>query len=132
MLHNGNQYNQHALGFGEYGDMIFASFRYMQYTPENCNSWDKILIGNGSWGQCVTISNLNSSDYADTWVTAYFEYDQSSGAVSLDIGGTKTTVAQGIVPLKYRKAFTSVTLTTGGWFTGHWMKIDHIKVIKLD
>lgn len=138
-------HNMHAGGSNFHPSILLESaagvypvnvqFLRSSYGPDYCSAagnFDrvKLAVDNASANWCATtvFSTIASSSLYDKWTTAIIEYDRDTGLVTVDMDGNGSVDLQTTVPLANRKAITGVSIHPFGWYTGHWHKIDSIKI----
>ena len=69
-----------------------------------------------------------SAAYYDKWVTTVVEFNRSTGEITVDIENDGTIDMRGIVRSDIANILKNVGFTTYGWWTGHYMRLDNIKI----
>jgi hypothetical protein len=104
------------------------------YGPDYCSQASNFdrprLIVWSTADSCASsvFSSVPSSSFYDHWSTAVVDYDMESGLVTVDLDNDGIIDMHATVPLASRVPATSVTLHGYGWFTGHWHRVDAIKI----
>ncbi len=128
-------YLESAVGVGTAN----LSWRKSDYGPDYCNNaanFNKVQLLTGwktddSWDEMCAkevYSSALSSSFYDRWSTAVLDYDMTTGLVTVDLENDGTIDMQAVVPEAHRLAATGVGLHGFGWWTGHWQRIDEIKI----
>jgi hypothetical protein len=73
-------------------------------------------------------SDVPSSSFYDRESKAILDVDMDTGAVKVDLDADGTIDMQATLSPELRKAVTGVGLHGFGWYTGHWHRINHVKV----
>ena len=74
------------------------------------------------------INMKRSVTYYDKWITTVVEFNRSTGELTVDIENDGTIDMHGIVPSDVAKVLSFVGFGTYGWWTGHYMRLDNIKI----
>lgn len=123
-----------SIGFGSSDSQKGFGVTWMKsyWGPDYCNDsnyFNKIQIGNTTGTSCnATFTDLTSSDYFDTWITSIINYDLTTGLISLDVDGDGVVDYNATQVEDRRGAIQSIRLSPYGWWTGHYHKIDYIKI----
>ena len=112
--------------------IVMLYWQKSSYTPDNCNdsaNYNRVRLRAG-WGNCNNdvYADAVSDSFYDRWTTAVLEYDMSTGIITADLDNDGTTDIQTTVPVEYRVPITGVGLNAYGWNTGHWHRIDEIRI----
>lgn len=104
------------------------------YATDYCSSAAKfdrvrlVVAQAGNWCDTAVFSSMASSSFYDRWSTAVLDYDMDVGLVTIDLDNNGTIDMQATVPSASRVPATGVGLHGFGWYTGHWQRVDAIKV----
>ena len=118
-----------------------SGFMYIEYQKSsysgnycyNSVNYNKIVVKDaGPFGSnCFLVSDVSASDYYDKWITSYLTYDAISGEISVDIGNDGILEVAGTVPIERRSAINRLFISSSGWYTGHYHKIDWIEITSI-
>lgn len=135
-MHPGNTYFMPAVllesSAGTY--VTYMNWLRSSYAPDYCSkagAYDKVRLvvdTTASWCNTAVFSTNSASGYFDRWTTAAMAYDMDSGLVTVDLDNDGTPDIQATVPVAQRKAITGVSLQPFGWYTGHWHRIDAVRI----
>lgn len=112
---------------------IYVEYQKSGYSGNYCynsNNYNKIVIkDSGVFGyNCIAVSEVSASDYYDKWITSFISYDSSSGDITIDVGNDGIIELIGTLPVEKRFPIESLSITSSGWYTGHYHKLDWISV----
>ena len=135
-MHPGNTYFMPAVllesSAGTY--VTYMNWLRSSYAPDYCNkagAYDKVRLVvdiTANWCSTAVFSSNSASGYFDRWTTAVMAYDMESGMVTVDLDNNGTPDMQATVPVAQRKAIMGVSLQPFGWYTGHWHRIDSVRI----
>ena len=135
-MHPNGQYFMPSITLeNEETGQVHVNFKRSQYGPDYCNNpanYDKVILsvanGGSDWCSTNKYSTAASSSLYDKWTTAIIEYDSDTGLVTVDLDGDGTVDMQTTIAAAYRKPITSIAINPFGWWTGHWHRVDSIKI----
>ena len=96
----------------------------------NCSDADTPKIWNTT-NNCVPKkfqSAITSSSLYDKWITTIIEYNPQNGVFKVDYDNDKKIDFNGVLKKQLRFIPTHVYFSTYGWYTGHFHRIDFVKV----
>lgn len=135
-MHPGGSYFMPAVllesGAGQYVAQV--SWLRSNHAPDYCSrtgAFDRVRLTvdhTADWCTSAVFSSVSSSGYYNRWTTAVIDYDMDSGRVAVDLDGNGSVDLQGTVPAGQRQAVTGVSVQPFGWYTGHWHRVDSIRV----
>lgn len=135
-MHPGGNYFMPAVllesGVGQY--VVQLSWLRSNYAPDYCSragAFDRVRLTvdpTADWCASAVFSSVSSSGFYNRWTTAVIDYDMDSGRVTADLDGNGSIDLQGTVPAGQRRAVTGVSVQPFGWYTGHWHRVDSIRV----
>lgn len=103
------------------------------YDSDYCNRSSafnrvRLSMADPVWCDSAVFSDIPSSSFYDRWTTAILDADMITGVVKVDLDADGTIDMQATLSPEQRKAVTGIGLHSFGWYTGHWHRIDHIRV----
>ena len=114
---------------------IEVLFKRSAWSPVNsCSSYDFPM--GFSWLEnrnlfCLsnqTQSQTTSSALYNRWITTVIDYDQATGKIDVDYEGDGVIDISGTVAEADRVAIKAIGYSAYGWWTGHYGRVDWIKV----
>ena len=111
-----------------------VNWKRSAWDPDNCNNpanYDKVTISLNTDG-CFAISQANSSSYYDRWITSVIEYDSVTGLITVDFEDDGSIDLQAVVPTDKRKLINGLGISPYGWWTGHYHRLDSIRLTSGD
>jgi hypothetical protein len=110
------------------------AWRKSQWFGNACDSaanYDKVVIGLENLG-CFAISQASSSSYYDRWITTVVAYDSTTGLITVDFENDGVIDLQAILPPERRYAIKRLGFSPYGWWTGHWHRLDYVRLTSGD
>ncbi len=110
--------------------LVSLSWKKSNWAPDYCSlpaNFDRVLLTIGS-NICAAVSSVAASSFYDRWSTSVLDYNMLTGLITVDLDNDGTIDLQATLPVAERLAATGLSMHGFGWYTGHWHRVDSIKI----
>ena len=111
-------------------NFVNIGFQNSDYSPDYvCSAYDipRVIDANGCIPKSFQGATTSSSLY-DRWITSIIQYSPQNGKLTIDYENDGTIDFNGNVSKKGRFIPSRIAFSGYGWYTGHFHRIDSVKI----